>query len=453
MRLVAAIAVVLLAVISAPSASAQVPAVVRGGRPRAHVVDETGTLSAADRTKLERLTQSIRETTKADMMVVIIPTTAGEPQRRFATALFNHWRLGNGARNDGILLFVALADRKSEIILGDGLDAPGQRSASQRIMDQVMVPHFRAGRPGRAIFDGATACVTDIVGVSAEQPDVVATPPRPATAASVVVEPKPAPVIAPPPSQPAVVDTAPLPATTVGEIVERTPAPIPETLAEQPELGGPFASRSDPLPVPEPIPPARPWTPPPRFQREPETTSDPVGMMVLLGGGAAAGAGGIAAIRSLSRYRRRNCSKCGTAMTLLNEGADDASLSPTEQLEEQLGSVDYDIWTCPTCPYVEKSRYGAFFTSYANCPRCQAVTKSQTVSRLQAPTTFSTGLERVNERCQACGWEKAFERVIPQLPDTSDSSRSSFGSSGSSSFSSSSDSGGHSSGGGASGSW
>ena len=423
MRLVAAIAVAFLAVISAFSASAQVPAVVRGGRPRAHVVDETGTLSAADRTKLERLTQSIRETTKADMMVVIIPTTAGEPQRRFATALFNHWRLGNGARNDGILLFVALADRKSEIILGDGLDSPGQRSASQRIMDQVMVPHFRAGRPGRAIFDGATACVTDIVGVSAEQPDVVATPPRPAT--------------------------------TAGVIVERTPAPIPEPLAEQPELGGPFASRSDPLPVPEPIPPAQPWTPPSGFQREPETMSDPVGMMVLLGGGAAAGAGGIAAIRSLSRYRRRKCSKCGTGMTLLNEGADDASLAPTERLEEQLGSVDYDIWTCPTCPYVEKSRYGAFFTSYATCPRCQAVTKSQTVSRLQAPTTFSTGLERVNERCQACGWEKAFERVIPAIPVQSDSSDSSSSSSSSrsSSFSSSSESGGHSSGGGASGSW
>ena len=423
MRLVAAIAVAFLAVISAFSASAQVPAVVRGGRPRAHVVDETGTLSAADRTKLERLTQSIRETTKADMMVVIIPTTAGEPQRGFATALFNRWRLGNGARNDGILLFVALADRKSEIILGDGLDSPGQRSASQRIMDQVMVPHFRAGRPGRAIFDGATACVTDIVGVSAEQPDVVATPPRPAT--------------------------------TAGVIVERTPAPIPEPLAEQPELGGPFASRSDPLPVPEPIPPAQPWTPPSGFQREPETMSDPVGMMVLLGGGAAAGAGGIAAIRSLSRYRRRKCSKCGTGMTLLNEGADDASLSPTERLEEQLGSVDYDIWTCPTCPYVEKSRYGAFFTSYATCPRCQAVTKSQTVSRLQAPTTFSTGLERVNERCQACGWEKAFERVIPAIPVQSDSSDSSSSSSSSrsSSFSSSSESGGHSSGGGASGSW
>ena len=424
MRLVAAIAVALLAVISAPSASAQVPAVVRGGRPRAHVVDETGTLSAADRTKLERLTQSILETTKADMMVVIIPTTAGEPQRRFATALFNHWRLGNGARNDGILLFVALADRKSEIILGDGLDSPGQRSASQRIMDQVMVPHFRAGRPGRAIFDGATACVTDIVGVSAEQPDVVDTPSRPATTAGVVVEPAPAPVS----------------------------APVSALVAEQPDRGESVTFPTDVRRGAEPIQPVQPWTPPRRFQREPETTSDPVGMMMLLGGGAAAGAGGIAAIRSLSRYRRRNCSKCGTGMTLLNEGADDASLSPTERLEEQIGSVDYDIWTCPTCPYVEKSRYGAFFTSYATCPRCQAVTKSQTISRLRQPTTSSTGLERVNERCLHCGWEQTSERVIPAIPVQSDSSDSSSSSS-SSSFSSSSDSGGHSSGGGASGSW
>jgi uncharacterized protein len=421
MRLVAEIAVVLVAVVSAASASAQVPAVVREGRPNAHVVDETGSLSAADRTKLERLTQSIRETTKADMMVVIIPTTAGEPQRRFATALFNHWRLGNGARNDGILLFVALADRKSEIILGDGLDSPGQRAASQRIMDQVMVPHFRAGRPGRAIYDGATRCVTDIVGVSAEQPSDD--------------------------------DIVPPPAATAGVLVEKRPEPILVPLVEQtsPALAVPL-STTDP-PFPEPIPPARPWAPPPGVQRQPERTSDTVEMMMILGGGAAAGVGGIAALRSGFRYRRRKCSKCGTAMTLLNEGADDACLAPAERLEERLGSVDYDIWTCPACPYVEKSRFGAFFTSYAKCPRCQAVTKSQTVSRLEAPTTFRTGLERIHERCQACGWEKVFERVIPRLPDQSDSSSSSFGSSSSSSFSSSSNSGGHSSGGGASGSW
>lgn len=424
MRLVAAIAVVLLAVIAAPSASAQVPAVVRGGRPRTSVVDETGSLSAADRTKLERLTQSIRETTKADMMVVVIPTTAGEPQRRFATDLFNRWRLGDGARNDGILLFVALADRKSEIILGDGLDSPGQRSASQRIMDQVMVPHFRAGRPGRAIFDGATRCVTDIVGVSAEQP--------------------------------AAADVAPVPAATAAELVEKRPEPILEPLVDQTPATTPATRRATDVPVPEAFHPAQPWTPP-SFDREPVPPSDPFGAVWLLGGAAAAGAGGIAAVRAL--FRERKCPHCSTTMIRLSEGEDDARLERSERLEENLGSVNYDIWTCPVCPAVEKVRWGAFFTRYAKCPRCRAVTKSHTISRLRAPTRASEGLERIDERCLHCGWEKTSDRTIPRLPEPTSSSvdwssgSSSGGFSSSSGGFSSGSSGGHSSGGGASGSW
>lgn len=427
MRLLPAIVVGLLAVIASFSAAAQAPGVVTGSRPQARVIDETGTLSAADSAEIERLARSIRETTKADMMVVVIPTTAGEPHRRFATDLFNRWQLGDGVRNDGLLLFVALADRKSEIILGDGLDSPGQRSASQRIMDQVMVPHFRAGRPGRAILDGATRAVTDIVGVSAEQP--------------------------------AAADVAPVPAATAAELVEKRPEPILEPLLEPSSPATSIPVPTEDVFRPEPIAPAQPWIPPTRFQREPETTSDPVGMMILLGGGAAAGAGGIAAFRSLYRYRRRGCPHCGTAMILLAEGEDDTRLERGERLEEHLGSVDYDIWTCPVCPGVEKVRWGALFTRYAKCPRCRAVTKSQTISRLRAPTQISEGLERIDERCLHCGWEKTSERTIPRLPEPTSSSvdwssgSSSGGFSSSSGGFSSSTSGGHSSGGGASGSW
>ena len=121
-------------------------------------------------------------------MVVVVPTTAGEPHRRFATELFNRWQLGNAARNDGLLLFVALGDRKSEIILGDGLDTPATRASAQRIMDGTMIPHFRAGRPARAILDGATRSVTDIVGVSAEVPAAADVAPVPAATAAELVE-------------------------------------------------------------------------------------------------------------------------------------------------------------------------------------------------------------------------------------------------------------------------
>ncbi|RLS51077.1 MAG: hypothetical protein DWH87_00850 [Planctomycetota bacterium] len=427
MRLLATFVAIVVSLILSDIGWAEVPGIVTGSRPQARVIDETGTLSAADSAEIERLARSIQETTKADMMVVVIPTTAGESHRRFATDLFNRWQLGDAARNDGLLLFVALADRKSEIILGDGLDSPGQRSASQRIMDQVMVPHFRAGRPGRAILDGATRAVTDIVGVSAEQP--------------------------------AAADIPPVPASTSASLVEKRPEPILQPLVEPSSPATPTPVPTEDVLRPEPIAPAQPWIPPTRFQRAPETTSDPVGMMILLGGGAAAGAGGIAAFRSLYRYRRRGCPHCGTAMILLAEGEDDTRLERGERLEEHLGSVDYDVWTCPVCPGVEKVRWGALFTRYAKCPRCRSVTKSQTISRLRAPTQVSEGLERIDERCLHCGWEKTSERTIPRLPEPTNSSvdwssgSSSGGFSSSSGGFSSSSSGGHSSGGGASGSW
>ena len=83
--------------------------------------------SIEERAAIERLAESIRATTRADLQVVVIPTTAGAPPRTFATDLFNRWRLGNAERNDGLLLFVALADRRSEIILGDGIGFAGVR--------------------------------------------------------------------------------------------------------------------------------------------------------------------------------------------------------------------------------------------------------------------------------------------------------------------------------------
>ena len=404
--------------------SAQVPEIITGPRPQARVVDETGTLSADERATIERLAISIRDTTKADLVVVVVPTTAGEPHRRFATELFNRWQLGNAARNDGLLLFVALGDRKSEIILGDGLDTPATRASAQRIMDGTMIPHFRAGRPARAILDGATRSVTDIVGVSAEVP--------------------------------AAADVAPVPAATAAELVEKRPEPIIEPLVDQTPAMNPATRRAIDVPVPEAFHPAQPWTPP-SFDREPVPPSDPFGAVWLLGGAAAAGAGGIAAVRAL--YRDRKCPHCSTTMIRLSEGEDDARLERSERLEENLGSVDYDVWTCPVCPGVEKVRWGALFTRYAKCPRCRAVTKSQTISRLRAPTQFSEGLERIDERCLHCGWEKTSERTIPRLPEPTSSSvnwssgSSSGGFSSSSGGFSSSSSGGHSSGGGASGSW
>jgi uncharacterized protein len=130
-------------------------------------------------------------------------------------------------------------------------------------------------------------------------------------------------------------------------------------------------------------------------------------------------------------------------MVRLVELADDSHLSSGQKPEEQLKSVDYDVWTCPTCPQVIQFRYGTFFTRYARCPSCRHVTKSKSVNRVRSPTKWSSGLKTITERCSNCGYTAERTHVLPQLDDDHSSS----------SWSSSSSGGGSSSGAGASGSW
>jgi len=183
------------------------------------------------------------------------------------------------------------------------------------------------------------------------------------------------------------------------------------------------------------LPPAQ-WR---QDRREPVSDG---ALPLALGGGGAAGGIGLAwyALRRHLRNRPRTCPHCGIQMERLGEVADDAHLADGERLEERLRSVDYDVWTCPSCPQVIKIRYGAFFTRYARCPKCRFATKSETVQRIRSPTTRSTGLEQIDERCAQCGYHARSNRVVPRLDDSSSSSGSSRG-------------GGSSSGAGASGSW
>lgn len=397
------------------------PAEVVGPRPAARVVDTTGRLTADEQREIGALLDGIRAQTRGDMMVVLIPSTLGAPHRSFATELFNRWRLGTAERNDGLLLFAALDDRRAEIILGTGLDDASRRAASQRVMDGVMIPEFKAGRPGDAIRRGAFACADEILGSRTES---AATP------------------------DPAAIRGADRPADRPADAMIDTANDAAIDAGADPSADRPAdADPPPPPPWPRPgdvaaPPPGRPWGP----------------LAALAGGVAATGAGGYGLWHLAVRRRRRTCRRCHVAMIKLDEQLDDGRIDPSERTEETVGSVDYDVWTCPRCPLVEKLRYPAFFTRYARCPDCRAVTELTTASRLRAPTRSSEGVEEVTESCGHCGRQVQFHRSIPRLVEkTSSGMHWSSGSSGSSRSSGgrspSGGSGGRSSGGGASGGW
>lgn len=177
-----------------------------------------------------------------------------------------------------------------------------------------------------------------------------------------------------------------------------------------------------------------------------EGPSEPEGDLnvpALAGGAGFVGAVGVAG-RALLRRRPRRCQKCRNPRARLDEDADDAHLMPGQVREEQLGSVDYDVWWCEPCQDAVVERYGTLFTRHVRCKKCRYVTANKTSRTIRSATYASGGEIEVTVRCTNCHHTATSRHATPKL--TRSTSSSSFSGS-------SSSSGGRSSGGGSSGRW
>ena len=188
---------------------------------------------------------------------------------------------------------------------------------------------------------------------------------------------------------------------------------------------------------------------PRRRQRGPITWLPFIGI-----GGLVGGVGLIVGGRYYMRYRPRHCPSCSDEMIRLEEDQEDVFLEQPEQVEEWLGSVDYDVWGCPKCEEILKLRYGKLFTRYSKCPDCWYITVLTVKDVLRRATYTRGGQVQVVEDCKNCNYHKSYIYRTPRKVKSSSGS-SSFGSGRSGGFSSGGGGfgGGSSSGGGASGRW
>ena len=99
-------------------------------------------------------------------------------------------------------------------------------------------------------------------------------------------------------------------------------------------------------------------------------------------------------------------------MHRLGESDDDAFLAQGQIVEEQVKSVDYDVWECDCGEHLVLP-YKAIFTSYTACKQCQRRTAKAKRTVLEHATTLSTGRARDAYRCKAC---EATWEVLVTLP-------------------------------------
>ena len=109
------------------------------------VTDLTATLNAQQIQTLESRLAAFEARKGAQLAVLIVPTTAPEAIEQFSIRVVEAWKLGRKKVDDGALLLIAKDDHKLRIEVGYGLEGALNDATANRIIDEIIVPRFKAG--------------------------------------------------------------------------------------------------------------------------------------------------------------------------------------------------------------------------------------------------------------------------------------------------------------------
>jgi uncharacterized protein len=127
------------------------------------VVDEAGLLTAAESRSLTEMLEAHERATTNQVVVVTLKSLQGTSIEDYGYQLGRHWGIGQKGKDNGALLIVAPNERKVRIEVGYGLEGELTDAASKLIIENIIVPAFKAGQFGPGIVAG-TGAILKVLG-------------------------------------------------------------------------------------------------------------------------------------------------------------------------------------------------------------------------------------------------------------------------------------------------
>ncbi|SDQ42737.1 uncharacterized protein SAMN05428982_1075 [Pseudoxanthomonas sp. CF385] len=134
------------------------------------VVDTTGTLDAAQKQQLEQQALALQQRKGSQLQVLIVPSTQPEDIFDYTQRAFDQWKLGRKGVDDAVILVVAKDDRRVRIHTGYGLEGAIPDAIANRVIQEYLVPRFRAGDYAGGITDATGVLVKLIDGEALPAP-------------------------------------------------------------------------------------------------------------------------------------------------------------------------------------------------------------------------------------------------------------------------------------------
>lgn len=109
------------------------------------VTDYTNTLTPEEKQRLEDKLVAFNDSSSTQIAVVIIKSVGDYDINQYGAELGRKWGIGQAGKNNGILLLVALGDRKLTIQTGYGVEGALPDIVAQQIRVNDINPRFKAG--------------------------------------------------------------------------------------------------------------------------------------------------------------------------------------------------------------------------------------------------------------------------------------------------------------------
>ena len=124
------------------------------------IVDQENIIPAETRSAIEPKLADLEAKSGIQFVVATVTSLEGQEVEPYANELFRSWKLGEKAKNNGVLLLVAPTERRVRIEVGYGLEGTLTDALTKVIITNAITPRFKAGDFSGGISRGVDDIIT-----------------------------------------------------------------------------------------------------------------------------------------------------------------------------------------------------------------------------------------------------------------------------------------------------
>ena len=132
------------------------------------VVDQADIITPQARSDIETKLKDLEDKSGIQLVVATVNSLQDQDIEPFANELFRTWKLGEKAKNNGVLLLIAPNERRVRIEVGYGLEGTLTDALSKIIITNAIAPRFKAGDYGGGVSRGVDDIITVLTTDSSE---------------------------------------------------------------------------------------------------------------------------------------------------------------------------------------------------------------------------------------------------------------------------------------------